>query len=270
MTTEKQAGNTTATDNKAIFGPLGKYAVIAIIMVSIIVTTAIMLEKELSDIDKQVAEIQTEIAETNKTNQDSSEVTAATDDNNITNSAEVTPQTSAVVETPTADIYVSTKTESTVTAKEAKKDSNQTTEATASAEDMNATPAPATHTSVEPTAQTSTASTTEQNHAAVRQTELTDRKKAREEARQARIDEFKLEQKLHMTELLTRIKTLESEQLDRYKASQQSQVDHLREQVAHQQKMIEALILRNKAQYDLRSANIQRNQSTREQILNRI
>ncbi len=45
MTTETKPTN-NATDNKAVFGPLGKYAVIAVIMVSIIVTTAIMRAEE--------------------------------------------------------------------------------------------------------------------------------------------------------------------------------------------------------------------------------
>jgi len=290
MTTEKQTENTPAADNKVIFAPLGKYAVIAIIMVSIIVTTAIMLEKQLNTIDQQVADIEAEIAESNKKNLISSEVTASVDTDESAISTEVALQTSTAVESteaasqtgtaieePATDALVATEEENPVIAEDtlkvsslAAKVSSLVAEMTDSTKDQNTKPTPATSVSAEPTAQPTSVSTTEQTHTAVRQAEFADRNKAREEARQARIDEFKLEQKNHVTELLARIKTLESNQLDRYKASQQNQVDNLRKQIARQQEMIEALILRNKDQYEMRSATIQRNQSKREQMLNRI
>jgi len=87
---------------------------------------------------------------------------------------------------------------------------------------------------------------------------------------QARIDAYKQEQKQHMTEMFARIKTLESQQLDRYKANQDSQIVRLREQISQQQQMIEALVLRNKELFELRAASMQRGQNNREQVLNRI
>ena len=269
MTTEKQTKNTTTSDNKVIFGPLGKYAVVAIIMVSIIVTTAIMLERELNTIDQQVAEIEAEIAESNKKNLNAGEVTASTDIENIAISAEAAPQTNAAVEKPAADIPDASKAENIAIVKETQMDSKLAVETTDAIEEVSAKPELATAAPTEETAASSPVSAIEKTHAVV-QAKSADRNKAREEARRARIDEFKLEQKSRMTELLSRIKALESEQLDRYKASQQGQVTRLREQVARQQKMIEALILRNKDHYELRSANIQRNQTRREQILDRI
>jgi len=53
------------SDRKLILAPLAKYGVIAIIMVSIIVTTAIMLNKEFNGIDAQVAALDAEIAQRN-------------------------------------------------------------------------------------------------------------------------------------------------------------------------------------------------------------
>ena len=70
--------------------------------------------------------------------------------------------------------------------------------------------------------------------------------------------------------MFARIKALESKQLDTYKANQDSQVVRLREQISQQQQMIEALIVRNKDQFELRSTSVQRNQANREQMLNRI
>ena len=70
MTTKKKSDQTKATtkapavnDNKAVFAPLGKYAVVAVFMVSIIVTTAIMLDKQLNTVDEKIAAIETEVTE---------------------------------------------------------------------------------------------------------------------------------------------------------------------------------------------------------------
>ncbi len=269
MTTETPSKNTTTTDNKAIFAPLGKYAVIAVIMVSIIVTTAIMLEKQFNTIDQQVAELETEVAESNAKKLKPSEDTASTKINNITISVEAELQTSATVEVPTADVLIATKKKRIAITEETQKDSSLVAESTATTIEVNPETTLATSTSIEQTAQASPIATIKQTHTD-RQATLTDRNKARKEARQVRIETFKLEQKKHMTELFARIKTLESKQLGQYKASQQNQVVSLRKQLARQQKMIEALVLRNKDLYELRSANTQRNQSNRERILNRI
>jgi len=270
MTTEKQTKNTSTTDNIAIFGPLGKYAIIAVIMVSIIVTSAIMLEKQLNTIDQQVAEIEAEIAESNKKQLNASEETASTETNDNAISTEDAPQTVVVaVEAPAADTPVATEAENIAVTEETQKDSNMAVETTAAIKETSPEPTLVTSKAEEQTTQHSPVATAEQARAD-RQTRLADKNKAREEARQARIEAFKLDQKKHMTELFTRIKALEAKQLDRYKASQQNQVVSLREQIARQQKMIDELILRNKDLYELRSANTLRNQSNREQILNRI
>ncbi len=86
----------------------------------------------------------------------------------------------------------------------------------------------------------------------------------------SRIEAYKLEQKQHMTERLTRIKSLESEQLDQYKVRQEKQIERLREQITQQQQMIETLILRNQERFDMRAASMQRHQARRAQMLNRI
>ncbi|VAW50290.1 hypothetical protein MNBD_GAMMA05-1331 [hydrothermal vent metagenome] len=273
MTTEKQATNTAPSDNKVIFGPLGKYAVIAIIMVSIIVTTAIMLEKQLNTIDQQVADLEAEIAESNKKKLISSKATASTDISDTAISAEAASQTSAAVETSLAEAPVVTKAKNIASAEETNKNSTLAVETVDDTKNISAEPTLATSTSVEQTAQVTPVATIKQI-LVDRQVKLTDRltnrNKAREEVRQARTQAFKLEQKKHMSELFARIKALESRQLDRYKVSQQNQVVSLRKQVTRQQQMIEALALRNKDLYELRSATAQRNQSNREQMLNRI
>ena len=92
----------------------------------------------------------------------------------------------------------------------------------------------------------------------------------RDQERQARIESYKLEQKQHMAEMFSRIKTLEAQQLDKYKASQDKQIERLRQQIARQEQLIEELILRNKDRFDMRAASMQRSQSNRAEMLNRI
>ena len=61
MSTVKNSKNSTSTDNKALFGPLGKYAIVGVIMGSIIVTTAIMMDKQ-PDSKEHIAAIEQEVA----------------------------------------------------------------------------------------------------------------------------------------------------------------------------------------------------------------
>ncbi len=259
MTTETKTENTTTpetSDNKTVFGPLGKYAVVAVIMVSIIVTTAIMLDRQLKTVDEQIAAIEEEVADMHASAADETSIAELTADASTTAiaaeikevegveevaskaTAEVVAEVVEVVETPATEIVIvqQVTTAPATTAKTA-----QANPATAAQFEMVAA----------------------KDAAQARQAKLT-------QENQARIKSYKLEQKQHMTEMFGRIKTLESQQLDRYKANQDSQVVRLREQIAQQQQMIEALVLRNKELFELRAASMQRNQTSREQALNRI
>lgn len=260
MTTEKKSENTpAATDNKAIFGPLGNYAIAGVIMVSIIVTTAIMLDKQLGRVDEQLAVIESEVAEMPAA-ATTSETTAATETEVATKTeVEVTEATGEVAKIETASVEAANETVETAAA------SVETPTADV-AVTQETTPPVAAATKQE-TAQTSSAApfdlATTQTSAQTHQAEF-----AKEN--QARIDAYKAKHKKQLSGMFARIKTLESQQLDRFKASQEGQITRLREQIAQQQKMIEALVLRNKDSFELRAANVQRNQENREQSLNRI
>ena len=262
MTTEKNTENTPTTaaqDNKAVFGPLGKYAVVAVIMVSIIVTTAIMLDKQLNSVDQQIAAIEEEVAEMHAADTATTTVevevvatavtateTTTTAETEVKAAIETVEAAETVVETPTAEVLVA----------------------------QEVTTAPAVTETVVSETDHKTAQT---NAAAPAQFELATAKSSAEarhaqlvKENQARIDAYKAEQKQHMTDMFARIKALESKQLDRYKAKQDGQIERLRQQIAQQQQMIEALVLRNKDLFELRAANVQRVQANREQVLNRI
>ncbi|HHJ35827.1 MAG TPA: hypothetical protein ENJ87_08665 [Gammaproteobacteria bacterium] len=264
MTTETQAEDTQPTDNKVIFGPLGKYAVIAVIMVSIIVTTAIMLDKQLSTTEKQIAEVEADIAASREEKKNTAENTVSTEasteagtietaDADLTTSS--TDVTTASAQTPSADVLVMTETAPV-----------ETTAEILPAETTGSLTAAATGGISTEMAVSSTTEEAAQPSVAGSLSDETDIEKAR----LARIDAFKLEQKKHISEMFARIKALETKQLDQYKTSQAGQVSRLREQIARQEQMIEALVSRNKDLFEMRAANVQRIQNDREAMLNRI
>jgi len=267
MTTETKTEKTetpASNDNKAVFGPLGKYAAIAVIMVSIIVTTAIMLDRQLQSVDEQIAAIEDEVASIHAAESNIPEETAVivtTAQNTEVAEVEVIEEVAdesvavveAIVETP-ATVETAVETVATPVA-EAAVVETATPVAAAVTEPAQTAPA----------AQFEMAAA-ENNAAQARQQQQ--QQLAKEN--QARIEAYKQEQKQHMSEMFARINALETQQLGRYKANQDDQVVRLREQISQQQQMIEALVQRNKKLFELRAASMQRKQDNREQALNRI
>lgn len=250
MTTETKSETTEApvaeqtSKNKTVFGPLGKYAAVAVIMVSVIVTTAIMLGKQLGSVDQELASIENTVAQ------------------KFSSETEVKDETVAVeVETPAAIIEETTiTTESSNVVK--------TEVEVVAIEESTAEVLITTETSVvTESAAIETAAIEQPAATAPAQFELASDSRAEQ---QARIEALKVQRKQRMAEMFARIKALEAQRLNQYKTNQEGQIARLREQIAQQQEMIEALVLRNKDHYDLRAANIQRVQSNREQMLNRI
>jgi len=257
MTTEAKPENNTentessnpeiedqAAKNKAVFGPLRKYAVVAVIMVSVIVTTAIMMNKELGSVEGTIASIENEVSEMASTDTDA----ALPETEN--NAAKVT------ADAPAVDL-VATPAEEEVPAVALSVETVATPEAVAVAE------------SSAQTAISDTDENTQTENAAFSASPEARQEQLAAEF-QARIEAHKLEQKQHMTEMFARIKEQDAKHLDQYKSYQDTQVERLRDQIAIQQKMIDSLISRNKELYELRAANIQQQQSKREEMINRI
>ena len=224
MTTETETkteqDKASKSDNKAVFGPLGKYAAIAVIMVSIIVTTAIMLDRQLNTVEQEIATIENEVA--------------------------------ALIIADTTDTAVIV-TEETI--------EEQSPLATV---DQNVMPTDTDNTTLETIASSDVA--VEANEPTI----VSQPAVKNQVQSTGRIATYKLEQKQRMSDLFARIKTLEAQQLDQYKSNQGKQVDRLRKRVTQQQYLIEELIARNKKWFELRTANVQRSQARREDILNRI
>ena len=293
--TENTDETTTTTENKKIFAPLGKYAIVAMIMVSIIVTTAIMLNKQLGTVEEQLAVMEVEVAERNAAisgNTVSTEINKTTVSSSAISEAqekakpaeaEAAPVVVQTAETQETTVSSSAISEEQVNAKLAEAESAlvqaveaQTTEVQAAevlvaTENSNKETVSEADISTEQTSSTDVAAiepAMSKNSADDSQTQFA--MENRDQQRQARLESFKLEQKQHMTEMFARIKSLESKQLDQYKIHQDKQIERLRQQIAKQEQLIEALILRNKERVDIREASMQRSQSNREKMLNRI
>lgn len=285
MSTETKSENTATTiDNKtshkALFGPLGKYAIAGVIMVSILITTVIFLSKQLATSSENVASIEKELAESKANESTASiETTSAIESENRqtqdtievaeveATAVEVEAAPVQTTEAPAADTYkVLVAIEATDTVTSADKTATDTgtdTEQASTAEQ----PAPS-------TAQVATIKPAKVETVAINSTQTTPLPQLaafnHDQQWQARIQAHKLEQKQRMTEMFTRIRSLESEHLEQFKVHQDEQVEHLREQISRQQELIEELILRNKESFEKREASMQRHQTSREQMLNRI
>lgn len=339
------ASTTKTNDNKAVFAPLGIYAIIAFIMVSIIVTTTIMLDKQLKAVEENVAVAEEKIialkadnstiSDDNKNtpnvineitaneNHASSTVhdtravfatesltnkpamTVAESDTAIDTPAVTKAENNTIKETPvvtmvkseaatqtpvvtaaktetTSDITtetiaepaastdtpVATITENvTVTVASAMKEVR--TSATALDTDMDAADQEM-PVSAQPASQKVIAAISKSTEVTATTSSPDSNNSNIDNERQERKLAQKVEQKQRMADVFLRLKTLEAQRLDEYKTRQDKQIEQLATQVGRQQQMIDMLIQHNKTLFEIRAANAQRNQTNREQILNRI
>jgi hypothetical protein len=263
----------TTNDNKKVFGPLGKYAIVAVIMVSVIVTTAFMLNKQLGSVDEQLAAIESEVAEIHGADSndtiasDASEAIGETQDTASTDTvvlAEVQEVESRVADDQVSEVEaVEAQAVETVSVNTAVTAENTASDVADNV--MSSETGTEASSSVELASESAVAESVPatEDQAVIAMSE-------RDQERQARIEAYKLEQKQHMTEMFARIKSLEAQRLDKYKASQDEEIQRLRERLTKQEQLIETLILRNKEWIEMREASMQRSQSYREKMLDRI
>ena len=233
--TNKTKSNETKSQSseQSTFAPLGKYAVIAVLMVGVIVTTAIMLDKQLNRAETEIASIEDEISKLNDAQTKATNAPQSVTQTQGAEQATIASTTDTVITTAKID-----KTAVNTVAVDSNVTNNQQSNdvAIATAEEVTST---------------AMAETNADSH-------------------QTRIDSHKAKQKTRMTEMFDRIAKLESKQLAQFKTRQEEQVVRLRKQVNVQQQQIDSLIQRNENLFNLRTASAQRNQAQREQMLNRI
>jgi predicted lipid-binding transport protein (Tim44 family) len=74
--TDNNENPDTPSDARVILGPLVKYAAMGLVLVGIIITTAVMMDRQLNDIDQEVAELEAELAQANSSQETEMTATA--------------------------------------------------------------------------------------------------------------------------------------------------------------------------------------------------
>ena len=233
------------SDARIILGPLVKYAAMGFVLVSIIITTAVMLDHQFNDIDREVAELQAQLAQANK------DAGREADADTAGSQAEATPAVEAgAVEQKPAVLAVAEVTEAEKPA------------ATPVVENRVDT-APAVTQAVAQVAKTE-ATITESvavEDAVAEDVVVENTVAGKTNARDDFLDKS-LEQLI--AERNDYLKERDRIYLEEFRASQERQLQFMRERFAHQEQRIQEMEQRNQEIYDYRAANIKQRQQRRE------
>ena len=233
------------SDARIILGPLVKYAAIGLVLVGIIITTAVTMDRQFNDIDREVAELQAQLAQANmdtavEANADNTaglqaeaapvvEAETVKQEPAISAVAEATEDEKPAAATPVVENSVAATPAVTQTAAQAVKSEVIVTESTV-AED----------TVVEVAVAASTN----------RHSDLFDKS----------FDELIAERNNYLKER-------DRLYLEEFRASQERQLQFMRERFAHHEQRIQEMEKRNQEIYDYRAANLKERQQRRDGFL---
>ncbi len=300
MTNEPDNENTTLppSDNEHVFNPLAKYAIFAVITVSIIVTTAVMLDKQLNTASNNLAAIQAEIDTTQPQILNLAKAKELKTSENAADPQATTVNTAAITSTTTKHP------EKTVNAASATQVSGKKPLNTASTP-LPATPSIQTNNTEKLTVSSKKTTPAPTRASSIQTLKKADKVAARETNREiapatneprprfyharqnniaqniARHERFMTEnlaynkamrtrQKRNMAEMFHRMNTIDAERLQQLELDQRRQIAALREQLGQQQHIINATINRDKQILQMRRMAVQRAQQQRQYILNQI
>lgn len=241
--TENNENQNQPSDARVILGPLVKYAAIGFVIVSIIITTAVMLDHQFNDIDREVAELEAQLAQANK---------EAAGDIDTGTTAELKAESMPAVET------VAVQQEPVISEPV---EVNEAEKPAVSVVDNNVTAAPQV---AQPAAQ---AVETETNAADATVAEDLVTEDAVVETANNSYDFFDKSMDEVIAERNTYLKEKDRVYLEEFKASQEKQLQFMRERLARQEKRIEQMEKRNQEIYDYRAANMKEMQQKRESYL---
>lgn len=236
--TDNKEDQNKQSDARIILGPLVKYAAVGFVLVSIIITTAVMLDRQFNDIDREVAELEAQLAQARM-----DDAAGVDTDTSVEPQAEATPavETVAVQQEPVIDEVAEIT--------EAEKPSARVignVVVTAPAVMQTATPTPQTETIVTET----TAAEVAVADKAGRRTDMFDKS----------IDEL-------IAERNTYLKEMDRVYLEEFKASQEKSLQFMRERLVRQEQRIEKMEKRKQEIYDVRAASVKASQQRRESFL---
>jgi len=237
------------SDARIILGPLVKYAAMGLVLVGIIITTAVMLDRQFNDIDHQVAELQAQLAQANmdtavEANADNAAGSQAKTTSTVEAKAvQQEPAISAVAEATEAEKPAATPVvENSIDATPA------VTQLAAQAvkTEVNATES----TVVEEAVAEDTVIEAAVAAKANRHSDIFDES----------FDEL-IAERNHYLEERDRV------YLEEFKASQERQLQFMRERLARQEQRIQEMEQRNQEIYDYRAADVKERQQMRENTL---
>ena len=233
------------SDARIILGPLVKYAAIGLVLVGIIITTAVTMDRQFNDIDREVAELQAQLAQAN-----TDTAVEANADNTAGPQAEAAP----VVEAETV------KQEPAISAI-----------AEATEDEKPAAATPVVENSVDATpAVTQTAAQAVKKEVIVTESTVAEDTvvEAADAARTNRhSDLFDKSFDELIAERNNYLKERDRLYLEEFRASQERQLQFMRERFAHHEQRIQEMEQRNQEIYDYRAANLKERQQRRESFL---
>ena len=231
------------SDARIILGPLVKYAAMGFVIVSIIITTAVMLDHQFNDIDREVAELEAQLAQARKNTVDELDTESTTE---LTEGASPALETVAIEQEPViSEPAVVSEAEKPVV----------------SVVDNNVASAP------QVVQQADQSLETETNTAETTVAENLVTEDAVVDAANNSYDSFDKSMDEIMTERNTYLKERDRVYLEAFKANQEKQLQFMRERLARQEKRIEQMEKRNQEIYDYRAANVKEMQQKRQSFL---
>ena len=234
------------SDARIILGPLVKYAAMGFVIVSIIITTAVMLDRQFNDIDREVAELEAQLAQARKNTVDEFDTGTTTDLH-----VEATPVVEAAAAPSVETVAVQ---QEPVISDPAVV--NEAEIPAASVVDNNVDVAPQV---AQPAAQPLE---TETNVAEDLVTE-----DAVVDAAINSNDFFDKSMDDVIAKRNTYLRERDRVYLEEFKANQEKQLQFMRERLVRQEKRIEQMEKRNQEIYDYRAANVKEMQQKRESFL---
>jgi hypothetical protein len=237
------------SDARIILGPLVKYAAVGLVLVGIIITTAVMLDRQFNDIDREVAELQAQLAQASM---DAAVETNA--DNSAGSQAEAAP--AVAVEALKQEPAISAVAETTDAEKPAAKPVVENNVA--------ATPA-VTQTAAEAVKKEVIVTESTVAEAAVAEDTVVEATVADETIKHSDFFDKSFDEMI--AERNNYLKERDRLYLEEFKASLERQLQFMRERFAHQEQRIQEMEKRNQEIYDYRAASIKERQQRRESFL---
>lgn len=254
--TDNDIDENKQSDARIILGPLVKYAAAGFVIVGIIITTAVMLDSQFNDIDREVAALEAQLAQANM------EAEVATDTPAVQNTADVEADTveAVVTEVTAQQPAISESAEITEAGLSSANTVAETVEAS-SPQPQTATQSAAVETKITDT----NAADNSIVENAVTVNAASDNPVAQQAGKKVDIFDQSIEDLI--AERNEYLKEMDRVYLEQFRASQEKQLQLMRERLARQEKRIAEMEKRNQEIYDIRASSVKEMQRMRETFL---